>query len=95
MKYTSHKKIIPYHAIINLQKDFERFNSFDESFHWLLAYFSLAQTSASKENSATYDTNQLILADLYQEYQELSAKFQQELWALKKSPGIKPKQIER
>jgi len=90
MKYTSHKKIIPYHSIINLQKDFDRFDSFDESFHSLLTYFSLDQRPSNPESVDTYYLNQLILADLYQDYRGLSEKFRAELRTFKEAPSIKP-----
>lgn len=90
MKYTPHKKIIPYQLVINLQKDIETLDSLEEYFHSLLDHFSLNENPGSQEDTGSYLVNQLILAELYQEYQILSKKFHQELRGLKNAPAIKP-----
>lgn len=94
MNYPSHKKIIPYQLIAAIQKDIELLDSLDEYFHSLLDYFSLAENPGIQENVGSYYSNQLILADLYHEYQELSTKFRQKLHALKSAEGNESELIE-
>lgn len=90
MKNTSHKKIIPYEFIINLEKDIETFDSLEEYFHSLLDYFNLAENPGVQENVGNYYFNQLLLVDFYQEYRALSEKFREELSVLKNAQVIQP-----
>lgn len=95
MTHPSHKKIIPYQLIMDLQKDFDLFDSLEEYFYSLIEYFNLAENPGIQENVGTYYSNQLILADFYHEYQALSEKFREELDALKRAPVIKPNSLKK
>lgn len=90
MKYTSHKKIIPYQTVINLQKELETYHSFDNYFQEL---FDCLDGHKKQKNSTDIPVNHLILKDFYHKYQQLGVKMNKELRIMKQAETIKPQPL--
>lgn len=93
MKYTSHKKIIPYQTVINFQKNLESLDAIQAYLSPLEEFFSRKDRPNNQQLLTDYAINQLIFIDFYQDYLAVLARLHKDFKTLKESEAIKPVRI--